>query len=51
MQGRIMKLQQSPINPGSQELILQLQALASGTYQLTVYKDNQRISGIRFIKQ
>ncbi len=49
--GRIVRKQVVGVTNGNQEVRLDLQALASGAYQVTGYMNGERTESIRFIKQ
>ena len=51
MHGRIIHRQTESVLQGNQEIWLNLQALARGTYQVIGYYDGQRTGSIRFVKQ
>ena len=51
MHGRIIHRQTESVLQGNQEIWLNLQALARGTYQVIGYYEGQRTGSIRFVKQ
>jgi hypothetical protein len=51
MHGRIVQQYRTSVVPGSQQVLLNVMPLASGTYQVTGYLDGERASTMRFIKQ
>lgn len=51
MHGRIVKQQIAAINTGNQQVILNMQNLAGGAYQVTGYMNNNLVRTIRFVKQ
>lgn len=51
MHGRIIKQQMAAINSGNQQVLLNLQELASGAYQITGYMNKNMVGTIRFVRQ
>ena len=49
--GRIVRKQVTGITSGNQQVALDLQTLATGTYLVTGYMNGERTASIRFIKQ
>ncbi len=51
MYGRIVKQQLVSIGTGNQQVVLNLQSLASGAYQVTAVMNNSQVGTIRFLRQ
>ena len=51
MYGRIVKQQLISIGTGNQQVILNLQTLAAGAYQVTAIMNNSQVGTIRFVRQ
>jgi len=51
MYGRIVKQQNVAIGTGNQQVILNLQNLPNGAYQVSGYMNNSKVGTIRFVRQ